>query len=324
MQTVHGLRTAGRRLEATVLGRAVGSFMALQGIDRATAIAAQAFTALIPLVLLASGLAPPGHRDLVSDLLVRKFHLEGSAADAVRELFAHSSAASTGVFSAVLLVFSGVSLTRRMQRMYQDAWQLPGRRGVRGSLNAALALAVLLVELGLLLLVRTLVGALPTGWALGGTFSVIGSLLLWTTVPWLLLDRRVSWRRLLPTGALTAVCTGVYAVATTVYMPRLMATYSLRYGLFGVTLALIGWLLCTALIVVAATVVAAEFDRSPAPWAAGLRDRFRRGPRGGDPAPDGDPRTAGGELEPGSAERTTVPPASSRSRHRSDGPVPRG
>ena len=299
MLTGQGLRTAGRRLETTLLGRSVGTFLGLQGIDRATAIAAQAFTALIPLVLLASGLAPADHRDLVSDLLIRKFHLEGSAADAVRELFAHPAAASTGAFSVVLLVFSGVSLTRRMQRTYQDAWQLPPRRGVRGSFNAALALAVLLVELALLFLVRTLVGALPAGWALGGTISVLGSLLLWTAIPWLLLDRRVSWRRLMPTGALTAACAGVYALATTVYMPRLMSTYSLRYGLFGVTLALIGWLLCIALIFVATTVLAAEFDRAQDPWATRLRDRLGLGQRVGAQAPENSPRPVEGELSSG-------------------------
>ena len=91
-------------------------------------------------------MAPADHRDLVSDVLVRKFHLGGSAADAVRTLFAHPAAASTGVFSVVLLIFSGVSLARRMQRMYQDAWQLAPRQGVRGSLNAALTLAVLLLD----------------------------------------------------------------------------------------------------------------------------------------------------------------------------------
>jgi uncharacterized BrkB/YihY/UPF0761 family membrane protein len=277
MTTAHRLRATARRLESTFVGHAVGSFMHLQGIDRATTIAAQAFTALIPILILASGLAPTGDPDLVSEVLIRRFHLGGSAADAVRELFSHSAGAPTGVFSGVLLVFAGVSLARRLQRVYQDAWLLPPRKGVRGSLNAALALAVLLLEVGLLTLARTLMGSAPTSWLIGGTASVAGSLLLWTTVPWLLLDRRISWRRLLPTGALTAFCTGVYAVATTVYMPRLMTTYSLRYGLFGVTLALIGWLLCIALIVVAATIVAAQFDRTEAGWATRLRDRFGLG-----------------------------------------------
>jgi membrane protein len=295
MFAVHGLRTIGRRLETTFIGRSVGSFLALNGIDRAMAIAAQAFTALIPLVLLASGLAPADRPELVSDVLIRKFHLAGSAADAVHQVFAHPVAASTGVFSVVLVVFSGVSLARRMQRMYQDAWRLSPRKGVRGSLNAAFALAVLLVEIGLLALARTLVSELPAGWALGGTVSVLGSLVLWTAVPWLLLDRRIAWRRLLPTGALTALCAGAYAVATTIYMPRQMETYSQRYGLFGVTLALIGWLLCIALIVAAATVVAAEFDRTQARWARRLRETSGLGRRGGERTTESGSRPSGGE-----------------------------
>ena len=222
MLTVHGLRTAGWRLETTFVGRCVGSFLALKGIDRAMAIAAQAFTALIPLVLLAAGLAPADRPDLISDAFIRKFHLAGSAADAVRAVFAPPAATSTGVFSVVLLVLSGVSLARRIQRMYQDAWQLAPSQGVRGSLNAALALTVLLLDIGLLALARTLVSALPAGWELRGAVTVLGSLVLWTAVPWLLLDRRIAWRRLLPTGALTAVCASSYAVATTVYMPRQM------------------------------------------------------------------------------------------------------
>jgi hypothetical protein len=63
-------------------------------------------------------------------------------------------------------------------------------------------------------------------------------------------------------------------VASTIYMPRLMDAYSERYGIFGVTLALVGWLLCVALILVIATVVAAEFDRSQGRLACRFRVRL--------------------------------------------------
>lgn len=261
-------------METTFAGRCVRSFLDLQGIDRAMAVAAQAFTALIPLLLLTSALAPTNSRDLVARAVIRKFGLTGGSANAVEQLFASPGQGSVGVLSVVLLVFSGVSLSRRLQRLYQQAWQLDLRAGVRGSLNAALGLSALVIEIALLYAVRSLVGALPFGWVLGGPTAVVASLVLWTSVPWLLLDRRLAWRRLLPGGALAAAGSALYGIATTIYMPRLIASYSSRYGLFGVTLALVGWLLCISLIVIVATVAATEFDRAREPWAQRLRATF--------------------------------------------------
>ena len=236
-------------------------------------LASQAFTALIPLLLLVTALAPEGNQDVVARALVRRFHLSGDSADAVGQLFAHSGDSATGVLSVFLLLFSGVSLTRRLQRMYQQAWGLRPAPGIGRALNAVLGLMSLVVGISLLYLARSLLAALPFGVILVAPLSVLASFLLWTTVPWLLLDRRLAWRRLIPSGALTATCTSVYGVASTIYMPRLLESYSQRYGLFGVTLALIGWLLCIAVIVVASTAIASEFDRDPASWAR----RARRG-----------------------------------------------
>ena len=126
-------------------------------------LASQAFTALIPLLLLASAWAPADNRDIVSVGIIRRFQLSGGAADAVRQLFAHSSDSATGVLSVFLLFFSGVSLTRRMQRMYQQAWGLEPSPGVGRALNAAFGLTVLVLGIGLLYLARTLVGWLPAG-----------------------------------------------------------------------------------------------------------------------------------------------------------------
>src|SRR3712207_8923593 len=44
-----------------------------------------------------------------------------------------------------------------------------------------------------------------------------------------------------------------------------------RSGLFGITIALIGWLLAVTLVLVASTAVAAELDRAQDPWALRLR-----------------------------------------------------
>lgn len=271
MPSAHDRDAIRRRLEDSFVGRCLGTVVAMQGVDRAMVIASQAFTALIPLLMLVSSLAPKSNRDLVSDAIIRRFELTGSAAEAVQQVFANSQQATTGLLGAVLLVFSGVSLARRMQRMYSQAWRVDLRPGVRGSFNAAIGLGALLLEVALLALARTLVRALPLDWVLGAPLSLVASLLIWTSIPYLLLDRRIQWRRLLPGGAIAALCASVYGVASTLYMPRLLESYSQQYGLFGVTLALIGWLLCISFIIVGATVLAAELDRAPEPWARRVR-----------------------------------------------------
>ena len=269
------LRTFTHRLEKTFPGRCVRHFIALQGIDRAVVISSQAFTALIPLLLLVTALAPADRSDVVAGAIVRRFELGGNSAVAVNQLFAHSGDASIGLLSVFLLLFSGISLAGRLQRMYQQAWGLEARPGVGRALNAALGFAVLVLGISVLYLARTLVGSLPAGDVLVAPLSIVASLLVWTVVPWLLLERRITLRRLLPAGALTAACSTIYGVVSTIYMPGMFASYSQRYGLFGVTLALIGWLLCIAVIVVASTAIASEFDRVQDPWALRLRRLLR-------------------------------------------------
>jgi membrane protein len=310
--TGQGTRALLRRLETTFVGRCARAFIAQQGIDRALVLASQAFTALIPLMLLASALAPDDHRDVVSRALIRRFRLTGDAADSVSTLFTHSGGGTIGLLSGCLLLFSGVSLTRRMQRMYLQAWRVEPPPGVGRAVHAALGLTALVLGISLLYSARSLVESLPLSDVLLLTVSLVAGFLVWTTLPWLLLSRRTAWRRLVPVGVLTSVCTTVYGIASTVYMPRLMETYSRRYGLFGVTLALVGWLLAVAVIVVAATVVAAEFDRAPDPWA----HRLRRG-LGIEPVGVGPPDAV---LLPPSVPRPAVPdrpptgtPASDRS-----------
>lgn len=278
--------------------RCLRCFFAVQGFDRAMVIASQAFTALIPLVILTSAMLPTENHASFADAIVRKFALTGDSATAVQTVFAPSGEASIGVLSVLLLLLSGVSLSRRLQRMYLEAWQLPRAPGVRASLYAAVALGALILELGLLSFIRTLLRQIPYDWAAGLTGSLVTSVVVWTSIPWLLLNRRVAWQRLLPAGLLAGGLSTLWGYATTVYMPRLMASYSDRYGLFGVTIALVGWLLCISFIIVGATAVAAEFDRAPEAWALRLRYPWTESQLRPDRAPDragaGIGSTAGG------------------------------
>src|SRR5215210_6445518 len=98
------------RLWGSFLGRCVQRFLGMSGIDRCIVLASQAFTALIPLLILMSTLAPAGQEDLIAHSITNKFGLTGVSAAGVEQLFATSegSTSSLSVFSALLLLFSGV------------------------------------------------------------------------------------------------------------------------------------------------------------------------------------------------------------------------
>src|SRR5215217_4585245 len=145
----------------------------------------QALTALIPLLLLVSTFAPDNRRDVVAQGLVRRFQLTGNAAQAVTEVFTRpASGSSIGVLSVLILVISAVSLARRLQRLYQDAWRLGPVGGVRGSLTTFVGLGALLLQIALLYLARSLLRTVPLNWLLSVTVSLVTGVVLWICIPW--------------------------------------------------------------------------------------------------------------------------------------------
>ena len=106
------------RVWGSFLGRCVQRFIAMTGIDRCLMLSSQAFTALIPLLILVSALAPTDREDVVSDSVIRRFGLEGDSAAAVKQLFdiPEGATGSLSVFSFLLLVASGTSFARRLTR----------------------------------------------------------------------------------------------------------------------------------------------------------------------------------------------------------------
>jgi uncharacterized membrane protein YvlD (DUF360 family)/uncharacterized BrkB/YihY/UPF0761 family membrane protein len=283
-----------QRVWASFLGRSVHRFIRMEGIDRCLVLSSQAFTALIPLLIVASMLTPPGGPDVIARTIITKFGLSGSSAESVQLLFQTQGVAESSLTlaSALLLLYSGVSFTRRLQKMYCAAWGQE-KAGVRGNLFAAAALFVLLAEVLVVYWIMSLVRSLPADWLTVLPLAVLTGLVPWISVPYLLLNREVHWRRLLVAGALTATTMAVYGTATSLYMPELVARYTSDFGLFGVTIAIIGWLLGAAGIIVASTATGAEFDHSRAPWALRLKERYRLTDPNLPPSPTGDDEPAG-------------------------------
>ena len=264
------------RVRQSFIGRCVLRFLQMQGFDRCIVLSAQVFTAFIPLFIVVASAAPAGEEDLISEAIIRRFALSGESAAAVEQLFTAPPGATSSVtvFSALLLLYSGVAFTRRLQRTYRSAWEQE-KLGIRSTLFATLGLVVLIVEVLVASSIRPIVKSLPGEWLWTVLLTASTGLVVWTSIPYLLLDRQVHWRRLLVTGGLATLSMTILAIATPIYMPETIERYTQEFGLFGVTIAIIGWLLIAAGALVASAAIGAEFDASNARWLVRLKVRFR-------------------------------------------------
>jgi membrane protein len=236
----------------------IGRFVAVQGVDRAMAIGAQAYTALFPLLIVYISISPLKSGRSMSQMLIDRLELDGAAASSVRQAFAPVGAVQSGVtaLSVALLLFSGLSFTRGLQRLYEGAFSLP-TLGVKNTKWGILWLAAVTV----LVTLRPIVLG-----GLSGRLETIASLLisglLWLVTPYLLLGRRVYWLRLAPLAVLSVIGMTAVGIWSVLWMPHTIATSADQFGVIGIGFALLTWMVAVAgVLVVAATGGALISDR---------------------------------------------------------------
>jgi membrane protein len=216
-------------------------------LDRSLALGAQAFGALIPLLIVIET-AEPGD-DSLADNLIDRFNLHDEAADTLRRAFTPpTDSATVTAFGVVVLTVSALSFTRRMQRLYEESWSLP-QRGVLGTGSGLIWLAVLVVY-GTLhpLLDGDVNGLLSIVLSLAGGFGLA------LATPYLLLGRRLHWHKLLLQAGLTAFGTLALGVWSTIYMPKAIGSSAAAYGTIGVAFAMLTWLWGLGIVLVVAAV----------------------------------------------------------------------
>ncbi len=138
------------------------------------------------------------------------------------------------------------------------AWGLPAA-GLRGTLNGLSGLGILLGQLIALSLIGGLVSRGPAGSLLSLAVHVVLAVVLWLQLQYLLLSRRVSRRDLVPGAVVAGIGQAVVTIYSALLMPHILQSDSERYGVIGVTFALLTWLIVVSACVVAAAVASAEF-----------------------------------------------------------------
>ena len=227
--------------------RLVDPLLRFNLVDRSLALGAQAFGALIPLLIVVEG-AKPGNSSLADDLIER-FDLGGEAAVVVREVFTATGGHSTvTALSVLVLIVSVLSFTRRLQRLYEETWGF-ATRGMRGTGSGLLWIAFFAAYVSLHPVLDHVVP--PRG---GVVLSLAGAFLVGLLTPYLLLGRRLHWRRLVFQAALTAAGIAALGVWSAIYMPRSIEDSASAYGSIGVAFAMLTWLWGLGIVLVVAAV----------------------------------------------------------------------
>lgn len=232
---------------ATAEGRAmVDRLMAFEIVDRSLVLGAQAFSALIPMLIV---FASWGARDgrSMADSVIHRFDLEGDGATAVQRAFAApAEGTSTTVVGLLLVLVSALSFTRRVQSLFERSWDQE-RRGIRATSWGLGWLALFaLYWIMFPLISDALNGTLRWMISLAGTFG------FWLATPYLLLGRRVPWQHLLLQAALTAVGMTALTAGAALYAPHAIETSAEEFGAIGVAFSLLSLLWAAGFVVVVA------------------------------------------------------------------------
>jgi membrane protein len=243
------------------LGAWLQRLVSVQAADRAVAIGAQAFSALIPLLIVYGTVVPMVSAQSFATHTIRRLGLTGTSAQSLREILAPPSgvAHSVTAISIVLVIVSSLSLARTLQRLYEVSYELPAS-GIRGTPWHLLWIALVPIYFTL----RPLFSELAGGW-----WHVAGSLLLsacvWLLTPYILLGRRLKWLHLLPGAVFTALGMSALIGASLIYLPHSVSSSARHYGTIGVAFSLLSWLVLVGFVLVGtatAGAVAVEWLRS--------------------------------------------------------------
>jgi len=230
------------RSQRTLLWQVWGRMLEIEFVDRSVALAGKAFVSFFPLVVVVAAFMPAGVRTSIFTTMTHRLGMTGAALTTARQAFASASDVrrATGILGLVLTFFFAASFTTAVQRVYLRAWRrAPGGKIGKYS-RGPTWLAAILVYMAVLGGVRGFLGNGLT-FAAFVVFSLAVSAAFWWFTAWYLLLGEVRWRVLIPSGLITGVALGGYAVSANVWMPHVVTSNQKQFGFFGVALAIVTW-----------------------------------------------------------------------------------
>ncbi|MFE9561599.1 YhjD/YihY/BrkB family envelope integrity protein [Streptomyces sp. NPDC006487] len=251
------------RRHTPFLGRILEQLAAVNVLDCATRLAAQAFLGALPALFVVGSLAPDSLREQVVTSLRTTLGLQGAALDQVQSVYAATGdTVSVSGVGIVVTLLSATAWSRAMQMTCERSWHLPK---AKARLAAWRWLAWLTVCLAVVLFQGALQDAFGAGLAGGFFLALAGNTLLWWWTQHLLLGARIPWLPLLPGALLVASGAQLLSWGSRIYMPHAVERSLRQFGGLGSVFVLLSWLIVYFIVATAAIAVGYVVAREPLP-----------------------------------------------------------
>src|SRR4051812_25329867 len=245
----------GRTAFGRVVLRIAGTLVGMEVFDRAMTLAAQAFTSVLPLIIVVAALRR-GDAQPIGSGLSQYLGLNSSAASVLQ----HAVPASSDVFRALgwfgilLLVVSATAYSRALERFYSRVWSIP-KPGFRAVWRPFAVLATVLLGLVLLQFTRSVLRADGTFVVLTGIVEFVLWTIVWLVAGWVVLNRAISFRSLFPGALLCGLGLAIAGGVGRIYLPISLTSAARQFGVLGITIAYVGWIFVLMSVVVIAVTV---------------------------------------------------------------------
>lgn len=205
-------------------------------------LAAQAFTSILPVLIVVSSLRASLNPE-ADALFAENLSLDDDTAELVKQSIPQASegVSLTQVTGALLLILAATAFSRALERCFRRIWKSP-KAPIRFAWRWVVAIVAILIGFVLVIMTRYVVRGTEALSALEFIIEVAVWSALWWVASWIVINRSVSLRALLPGSVLAGFGFAVATVVGRVYLPRAFASSAEQFGVLGLAFSYIGWL----------------------------------------------------------------------------------
>jgi membrane protein len=243
--------------------------------NSACAISIYSCLSVVPVALVFIAVVYHGSGDVnaFATHLVDHLRLTGDTAKLVQSTFgsASSNALAATVATIVSFLLWGIGIGQIYQNVYAKAWEIE----VGSLADQALYTIFFFVLSGAVSAAVIAQSELGQGgeWVALFALAILGSFVFWLVVPYYLLHRQISYRRLLPGAVMATILLVGTASVAPLFLPATLETDGKAFGAFGISLTVVGYLFT----LVTMTVASAVFSPVWLSWREAEKSRVATG-----------------------------------------------